>query len=177
MVKIIKKFQGQAPENKILNYISESETDGYSCAIINGMSIPIDAIIDYDGDEVPEGYEQVPDENYYSAEERRIGTWFGKPLYRRVFDIGALPNASQKLFATDILSGTIHVVSLTGLARRLTGVVAYIPLPFTNYTTIAQSIILSAWEEAGVLKLNVQAGTNRSDYNGLIVLEYTKTKD
>lgn len=60
-MKIIKRFQGQAPENKILNYISESETDGYSCAIINGMSIPIDAIIDYDGDEVPEGYEQVPD--------------------------------------------------------------------------------------------------------------------
>lgn len=63
MVKIIKKFQGQAPENKILNYISDSETDGYSCAIINGMSIPIDAIIDYDGDEVPEGYERVTDLN------------------------------------------------------------------------------------------------------------------
>ena len=61
MVKIIKRFQGQAPENKILNYVSDSETDGYSCAIINGMSIPIDAIIDYDGDTVPEGYEQVPD--------------------------------------------------------------------------------------------------------------------
>ena len=59
MVKIIKRFQGQAPENKILNYISDSETDGYSCAIINGMSIPIDAIIEYDGDEVPEGYERV----------------------------------------------------------------------------------------------------------------------
>lgn len=58
-MKIIKRFQGEMPDNKVLNYVSESETDTYSCAMVNGMSMPIDAIIEYDGDEVPEGYERV----------------------------------------------------------------------------------------------------------------------
>lgn len=35
MVKIIKKFQGQAPGNKILNQPSDSEIDTYSCSFIN----------------------------------------------------------------------------------------------------------------------------------------------
>ena len=34
-MKIKKKFQGQAPENKILNAPSSSQTDTYSCDMIN----------------------------------------------------------------------------------------------------------------------------------------------
>lgn len=49
-------------------------------------SVPIGAIIEYEGDTVPDGYEEVEDEGeVYSTSEVRIGTWIdGKPLYRKV---------------------------------------------------------------------------------------------
>ena len=49
-------------------------------------SIPAGAIVDFDGDVVPEGYEKVEDKGeVYSTEEQRIGTWIdGKPIYRKV---------------------------------------------------------------------------------------------
>lgn len=47
-------------------------------------NLPIGSIVDYDGEEVPEGYIEVEDENnIYDGEERVIGTWFGKPLYSK----------------------------------------------------------------------------------------------
>ena len=154
-MKIRKAFQGTIPENKILDTYSESKTDAYSCNQSNKLSS-------------------------YSYDEQVIGTWVdGKPLYRRLFDIGALPNATSKLFDTGIASGKIHLVSLKGLARRLTGIVAFIPLPHTGVSssTLTSGIILTSWEESGTLRINVQAGSNRSDYNGIVTIEYTKTSD
>ena len=50
-------------------------------------TLPIGAIVDYDGDEVPVGYEKVTGANDYTEEEHVIGTWFGKPLYRKVVPV------------------------------------------------------------------------------------------
>lgn len=65
-MKIQKIYQGTVPDNKILNDYSDSSVDTYSCNTINNIinsldcdSVPMDAIIDYDGDIVPEGYELV----------------------------------------------------------------------------------------------------------------------
>lgn len=70
-MKIKKMFQGEIPENKILNTYSESQTDTYSCDYINNL--------------VQGGNEQSGGVSY-STEEQIIGTWIdGKPLYRRVF--------------------------------------------------------------------------------------------
>lgn len=62
-MKIKKTFQGQLPENKILNTESSSQTDTYSCDYIN---------------------EKVKE--VYSTDEQVIGTYFGKPLYRKVIE-------------------------------------------------------------------------------------------
>ena len=54
-----------------------------------GDTLPIGAIVEYDGTTVPEGYEKVSDGNFsniYSTNEQIIGTWLGKPLYRKVIE-------------------------------------------------------------------------------------------
>ena len=49
-------------------------------------NLPIGSVIAFDGDEIPEGFEEV--EEYmpiYSLEEKVIGTWInGLPIYRKV---------------------------------------------------------------------------------------------
>lgn len=64
-MKIKKMYQGTLPENKILNTQSNSQTDTYSCDYINKL-------------------------NTYSAEEKIIGTWFDKPLYRKIINTNAV---------------------------------------------------------------------------------------
>ena len=47
------------------------------------------SIVAYDGDTIPEGYEEVDNPNVYSTEEKVIGEWFGKPLYRKVIELAS----------------------------------------------------------------------------------------
>ena len=68
-MKIKKIYQGELPENKILNAQSTSQTDTYSCDYINNL-------------------------NTYSTEEQVIGTWFGKPLYQKTIDFGYMAKAN-----------------------------------------------------------------------------------
>lgn len=164
-MKIIKRFQGQAPENKILNYISDSETDGYSCAIINGMSIPIDAIVDYDGDEVPEGYEEVPD---YSTTEQRIGTWInGKPIYRRVFT-GTLGNSEANVVTNELRSDRCQIIKAYGSIADNNN-----DIPIGHYVNDAWAS--GVWTNASYLYLYVTSSLFNKPYE--LVVEYTKTTD
>lgn len=64
-------------------------------------SIPAGAVIDFEGDVVPEGYEQVEDKGeIYSTEEQRVGTWIdGKPLYRKTIE--TIVNNQQQTISLD----------------------------------------------------------------------------
>jgi hypothetical protein len=49
-----------------------------------GDTLPIGSEIDYDGQTVPAGWQEVDDPSVYSTTETRVGTWIdGKPLYRK----------------------------------------------------------------------------------------------
>ena len=71
MKTIRKTFQGVMPENKILNSESNSQTDTYSCDYINNMKVdaenidelPVGTRVEYNGTEIPDGWEEVPKEN------------------------------------------------------------------------------------------------------------------
>lgn len=180
MVKIIKRFQGQAPENKILNYISDSETDGYSCAIVNGMSIPIDAIIDYDGDEVPEGYEEVPDDDYvdkYSYEEFKTNkVWVdGRPIYRKVYSFNSLTTLNIGT------SNIADIVSSTCMIRQTNSGGHWRTLPWVW----AEGTYFGGGEWSGGYFIRLdnytiafQVGSSLAAVDkGFLILEYTKTTD
>ena len=87
MKTIRKKFQGVMPENKILNSESNSQTDTYSCDYINNMKVdaenvdglPVGTRVEYNGTEVPDGWEEVEDAYnkgvvLYNSEDGEVGT-------------------------------------------------------------------------------------------------------
>ena len=67
---------------------------------INSDSLPIGTIVEYEGDTVPDGYEEVEDEGeIYSTEEVKVGTWLdGKPIYKNTFQIEIASTGNQNFF-------------------------------------------------------------------------------
>jgi len=67
-----------------------AQAGGGGAGVISGDTLPIGAIVNYDGDIVPQGYEKVADSlNVFSTTEQRVGTWIdGKPLYQKTIDFG-----------------------------------------------------------------------------------------
>ncbi len=134
-------------------------------------SIPAGAIVDFDGDVVPEGYEKVEDKGeVYSTEEQRIGTWIdGKPLYRKVIDTLTLPsNATVEYDITNLNIATI--TKLYGTASYNNGQLAK-PLPFVSSGT--SQIRLDVNDK----KIRLITYESWSPYPSAIVIEYTKTTD
>ena len=59
-------------------------------------TLPVGSIIKFDGDYIPEGYEEVENnENTYSTDEIIVGTWMGKPLYRKSYIIEGITATSH----------------------------------------------------------------------------------
>lgn len=123
------------------------------------------------------GWEKVagnaPIKDNYSTEEQVIGTWIdGKPLYRKVFDVGNFTNGSEinykdvtldienidkifidKIFASD---GTVTVAC-----------------PYVDNTTTGYMNIFMVNKNTA----RVACGSNRSSFKGTLILNYTKTTD
>lgn len=91
----------------------------------------------------------------------------GKTIYRKVIDIGALPNATTKNVAHSIVT-LDSVVRVSGVAVNATP--ARIPLPYVTQT-------LNQGISVGVDNTNVTlvTGIDYSAYTGKVVLEYTKS--
>lgn len=110
----------------------------------------------------------------YSTEETRTGkTWIdGKPIYRKVIDFGALPNATTKVVAHGIadVDTWVQQIAIANTATK-----SGIRLPFADTTLATQSI--SAYATATSVGVNT-GNVNRSDYTKCyFILEYTKSTD
>lgn len=122
------------------------------------------------------GYEEFynGEENIYSQEERRIGTWVnGKPLYRKMIPCGYL-NAGDQTIA----HGVPNIDGITN-ARGFfhnTNVGTWFPIP-RAYPTNGDKFNVAV--DVGKENITLTSGSN---YNGTlfyawIILEYTKTTD
>lgn len=100
----------------------------------------------------------------YSYEEIRIGTYFGKPLYRKVVDFGTLPNATVKEVPHGI-SNIEKVVTVRGIA-------GFFPIP-----RIHKESVLNIGIEAGPVNVLILTNYNYSSTNAIAILEYTKATD
>lgn len=104
----------------------------------------------------------------YSMSEQVIGTWVdGNPLYRKVVDLGNLPNAAAKNVATG-LTGTFTVVSVRGSAY-VSG--SCLPIPYT--APDAQYNIAMNYNASSNI-LQITTGSNRSSNTGIAIIEYTR---
>ena len=138
-------------DNKIKNEYNTSTTEGYSSNYINN---------------------KIEELNTYSTEEQRIGTWIGKPLYRKTFNVGTLPNAGSKSFETDLDWSICKTTNISGCAIHPTG--GSLPLNFANPLAAGEMI---GCRQTGTNKITIYTGADRSSYTGYVTLEYTKTTD
>ena len=106
--------------------------------------------------------------NNYVDGEVKIGTYFGKPLYRTVVDFGALPSSSTREVAHGI-SNLGSVISLRGTATDGTN---HLILPRThslgNYCIVL---------EINTNNILISTGYDFSYMNATVIVEYTKTTD
>lgn len=109
----------------------------------------------------------------YSTEEQVVGTWVdGKPLYRKVIDIGNLPSSLEKVVNTGITNAIIR--NMYGSAINGT---TQIPLPYIFPDTSGTITNIALIVRNGGSNLHIYTGIDRSAWTGYVTLEYTKTTD
>ena len=116
----------------------------------------------------------VDSSNSYSTDEVKTGgKWIdGKPIYRKVVDFGALPNATIKEVSFDNINADTFV-KIEGIAMNNSG--SAVTIPFADTSAATQSITI--FINSSSVSINTGA-TNRSDYTKCYVtIEYTKTTD
>ena len=105
--------------------------------------------------------------SYSTTEQKTGGVWIdGKPIYRKVVDVGSMPNRVTKSVPHNILN-LDNIINITGYARNG---VEKLPLPF-----VSAAYNIEVYINSGNIKIgSIQ---DYSMYSGYVVLEYTKTTD
>jgi hypothetical protein len=104
----------------------------------------------------------------YILNEIVVGSYKGKPLYRRGIDIVSLPNATSGSYphgATNVL----YILSVYGMSFDGTN---YRPLPFI-YPTVTATISIYAT----TTNIVIDTGLDRRTLSATVFVEYTKTTD
>ena len=131
---------------------------------IRSESLPVGTELDYDGETVPTGWEQIDDPNSYSTTETICGTWIdGKPIYRTVI---------QTSTATSTGSWTkIANIQIDTLVRKfgywITGSEKY-PLD-RSYNNEEMT---TYWKADGIYEIHNYSYANNKQ--AILIVEYTK---
>ena len=129
-----------------------------------GDTLPIGTIVDYDGETVPAGYEEVEETEDYSTSETNTGKkWIdGKPIYRKVIT----GNVSDGSIAHGL--SDVNFVNAYGYFIANSG--AFMPLPTlrVNYNNYSVGLYVTA------TNIMFDKGTDAAG-TVYITLEYTKT--
>lgn len=143
-MRIKKTSQTTASGAQSVNTYSESTENAYSCNYSNKL-------------------------NTYSTDEIRIGTWMGKPLYRKVYYVNAFANNGNVYLDINV-ENVDTVISANGYAKNS----SHTETIFLNssYSNAIYDVIV--WEESKN-KLRLHSTSDRSGYSGYVWIEYTKT--
>lgn len=148
-------------KNNLVEAINEAASTGSG-----GDTLPIYSIVDYDGDTVPSGYEEV---NSYSTTEVKTGdTWIdGKPIYRKVITIPSFKNAIINVNTGITNAETIFIKSGTWERPDVPNKIYSLDNTFMGQYEFNR--------QDGIL--NISTNNQYVTFSGYIVLEYTKTTD
>ena len=140
---IIKATKTTPIQAEVVNTQSNSTTDTYSCDYVNNL-------------------------NTFSTTEKVVGTWINdKPLYRKVIDVGYLPNNSASTINSGLTNVLIH--KMYGTARNVSN--STITLPEANGGNSIRLVFNTSNQ------VEITTTYDRSAFYGYVVLEYTKTTD
>ena len=109
----------------------------------------------------------------YSTNETRIGTWMGKPLYRKVLSTVGLAGETKKAIAYNITNpDKIWIVGGFVYSDR-----RVVTLPMVGYNgDLAQKIDVWVETQENVVKLYSNGGWG-NDWTFYVIINYTKTTD
>ena len=138
-----------------------------------GDTLPIGSIIDYDGDTVPDGYEEVDD---YSTSEVFTGKlWIdGKKIYRKVYEVTKAQTSNNNPDIPTNVSNIDTIISEDGILVRSDNQFTKIPANFDNQ---------SWWVYfSDISKTIIRVRIGQSLYDNafvklFVVIQYTKTTD
>lgn len=137
-----------------------------------GDTLPVGTIVEYDGETIPSGWEEIEDNrNIYSTDERVIGVFLGKPLYRKTFNIGTLPNSSTKNIEHNIANLEI-IANMYGTSKDGNGNIIMFPNMDLDGIQYGVRIVVNN------SNIVVMTGSNKTPFTtSYLTLEYTKTTD
>lgn len=131
-----------------------------------GDTLPIGAIVDYDGLTVPEGYEVVANPTYSTTETKTGETWIdNKPLYRKVIQVPEF--SSAVITITTGLTNIKEIVKIDGAFFRTN----------TNGYYSIDNTYMAEWNFNSSFNLSIHTNNQYVSYKGYIIIEYTKTTD
>lgn len=106
-------------------------------------------------------------DSYSTTETLTNKKWIdGKPIYRKVINLGSLPNTTTKSVAHGI-TGATYFLPVVGVAA---GGTSYINLPYSSPAGLQYSISINV----NGSNVDIVTGVDRSAWTGYAVLEYTK---
>ena len=107
----------------------------------------------------------------YTANETLIGNYFGIPLYRKYFEIGALPNNTTK--TVEILDFTIRDVVDFRCIAKTTNNQSMVTLPYVS-TQATFNILCDIECTGGKTKVNITTQMDRSGMVAFGIIDYLK---
>lgn len=114
---------------------------------------------------------EVNGKDIYSTEEKKIGVWEdGSNLYRKVINIGNLPNNSSKMIAHSI-SNLKEITRLKGITNI--GGDSFEPIPMLGAIDNIHDVQITADKTNIYIRVN----KDRSSHTAIVILEYTKNND
>lgn len=118
------------------------------------------------------------DENDYSTTEHIVGKWIdGKPVYQKVIDFGAGPNAAAKSVSHGVANMAtvvkMHIIGVSGSGSSSSGNLVAFALDSTNLNSSAQKTFSFLQAD----KITIRSDIDQSGKTFKVILQYTKTTD
>ena len=116
----------------------------------------------------------------YSTNEIKIGSWIdGKPLYRKVIYISALPNNNVASYSAGI-SNLKRLINMTGWFQGNGGSSTgndTITRPMNFFLANAENFNIYGFYNISSDNIRITTSTDLSYLSGYVIMEYTKTTD
>ena len=135
--------------------------------------MPVGSVIDYEGDEVPEGWEEAGSDDY-STEEKFTGKYWidGKRIYRKVVSVSNKEISSAASISTGI-TNLNELISLNGIYTNISGGTKT-PYPLTQNTG---TILNCVYYQGNIGFVGNETYSMATDRIHTFILEYTKTTE